>query len=106
MWLQFKRANKIHVLLFFTNLHVPIIVSFNPQTTHQPRFHNNCRPGPICGLRNPLLTSLHFLLVCIETRGVVAHWKVGGEVGAGAYFTLYGNPFISNRFFSIEEKKG
>ena len=35
MRLLFKRANKIHVLLFITNFHLRIIVIFNPQTTHQ-----------------------------------------------------------------------
>ena len=33
MRVQFKRANKIHVLLFIINCHVPIIVSFNPLHT-------------------------------------------------------------------------
>jgi hypothetical protein len=36
MWLQCKRSNKIHVLLYVTNFHVPIIVSFNHWATHQP----------------------------------------------------------------------
>jgi hypothetical protein len=47
MWAQFKRANKKHVLLFIINFHVPIILSFNPRTTHQPRFHIQCHPRPI-----------------------------------------------------------
>jgi hypothetical protein len=56
---QFKRANKIHVLLFIMHFHVPIIVSFSPRNTHQPRFHNQCHPRPSWCLRNPLRTSLH-----------------------------------------------
>jgi len=62
MRVQFKRANiiqNVHVLLFIINFHVPIIVSFNPRTTHQPRFHNQCHPRPIWGLRSPQRTSLH-----------------------------------------------
>ena len=56
---QFKRANKIHVLLFIIHFYVPIIVSFNPRTTHQLRFHNQFHPRPSWCLRNPLRTSLH-----------------------------------------------
>ena len=62
-----------NVLLFVTNFHVPIIVSFNPQTIHQPRFHNQCQPGPIWGIRSPLRTSLHLLNTLYWNLGVVGH---------------------------------
>ena len=60
MWLQCKRSNKIHVLLFVTNFHVPIIVSFNHWATHQPHQPNQCQHGSTWGLRSRLCTSLHF----------------------------------------------
>ena len=60
MWLQCKRSNKIQELLFVTNFHVPIIVSFNHWTTHQPRQPNQCQPGSTWSLRSRLCTSLHF----------------------------------------------
>ena len=41
VWLPFKRWNRTHVLLFITNFHVPIIVSFNRRTTHQPPIPSN-----------------------------------------------------------------
>jgi hypothetical protein len=47
MWLVFKRANKIHVLLFIVHFHVPIFISFNHRTTHQPRHPKQCKFGPI-----------------------------------------------------------
>jgi hypothetical protein len=46
MWLLFKRVNKIHVqvLMFITNLDVPITVSFNLRITQQPHHPNECQP--------------------------------------------------------------
>jgi len=46
MRVHFKRANKIHVLLFIINVHVPIIVSFNHRTTHQPVSTTNAIQDP------------------------------------------------------------
>ena len=60
MWLQCKRSNKIHVLLFVANFHVPIIVSFNHWATHQPYQPNQCQHGSTWSLRSRLCTSLHF----------------------------------------------
>ena len=60
VWLQCKRSNKIHVLLFVTNFHVPIIVSFNHWATHQPHQPNQCQHGSTWSLRSRLCTSLHF----------------------------------------------
>jgi len=47
MWLLFKRANKIYVLLYIAHFHVPIFIIFNPRTTHQPRHPKQCKFGPI-----------------------------------------------------------
>ena len=60
VWLQCKRSNKIQELLFVTNFHVPIIVSFNHWATHQPRQPNQCQHGSTWSLRSRLCTSLHF----------------------------------------------
>jgi len=47
-------------LLFITHFHVPIIVSLNPRTTHQPRHPKQCKSGPTWDLRNSMRTSLCF----------------------------------------------
>ena len=60
VWLQCKRSNKIQELLFVTNFHVPIIVSFNHWATHQPHQPNQCQYGSTWSLRSRLCTSLHF----------------------------------------------
>ena len=51
VWLQCKRSNKIHVLLFVTNFHVPIIVSFNHWATHQPHQPNQCQHRSTWGIK-------------------------------------------------------
>ena len=86
---QFKRANKIHVLLFIIHFHVPIIVSFNPRTTHQPRFHKQCHPRPNWCLRNPLGTSLHQG----RSRALAPNAYESGSVLGKTYLTFYGNLF-------------
>ena len=102
MWLQFKRANKIHVLLFVTNFHVPIIVSFNPQTTHQPGFHNQCQPGPIWGLRT------HYSPRYIFNR---LHWNQGRRralgkwVERGGHIWLFMVNIVLVTDFSVLKKK-
>jgi hypothetical protein len=46
IWLLFKRANKIHVLLFITHFHVLIIASLNLRTTQQPHQSRQYMSGP------------------------------------------------------------
>ena len=42
--------DKIHVLLFIAHFHVPIFISFNPRTTHQPYHPKQYKFGPIAHL--------------------------------------------------------
>jgi hypothetical protein len=101
MCLPFKRANKIHGLLFVTNFHVPILVSFNPAST------TNASLGPFEASEVHYSPRyIFFLINCIETRGVVGHlpptlWKVGG--GSGGHILFFSKHFISNWIFSIKE---
>jgi hypothetical protein len=100
MWLQFKRANKIHVLLFVTHFHVPIIVSFNPHTNPASTINASLDPFEA--------SEVHYSPRDICNR---LHWNQGRrrtlgkwvERGGGAYLTFYGKHFISNWFFSIKE---
>ena len=61
--------------------------ALTPKLQIQPRFHNQCQPGPIWGIRSPLLTSLHLLIDCIETSGVVGHLDSGWR-GRGIFYFL------------------
>ena len=84
---QFKLANTIHVLLFIINVHVPIIVSFNLRTTHQPRFYNQCHPRPSWDLRNPMHWNQG------RSRALTPNAYENGSGLGKTYLTFYGNFF-------------
>ena len=99
MWLLFKRANKIHVLLFITYFYNPIIISFNHRTTHQPRHPNQCQFGPIWDLRSPLRTLLDFYNALH-----LKHFEKWMRKRGGDNFTFCGKNLITNWIFSMTAK--
>ena len=46
MWLLFKRANKIHVLLFIVHFHIPIFISFNHELHTNAAIPSNANFDP------------------------------------------------------------
>ena len=99
MWLLLKRAIKIHVLLYTTYFHVPIIIDFNPRSTHQPCHPKQCKFGPIWNIRISLRISLDFFRRAPQHFG---KWvkKRGGQ----NYFIFYRKNLISSWIFSMKEK--
>ena len=103
VWLPFKRWNRTHVLLFITNFHVPIIVSFNRRTTHQPPPPKQCKSRPHLDLRCPLHTSLHAFNVLHLNHGYrrapSTLWRVGEKEGGAKLFYFLRQKIISNWIF-------
>jgi hypothetical protein len=69
MWLLFKRANKIHVLLFIVHFQVPTFISFNPSDYTPTPPSQAMQVWTHLRLRSPLHTSLDLFNVLHLNQG-------------------------------------